>query len=496
MLKQVARIRHMCPAVGAVAVLLLAIAGCGGDDSGPVAPPWEPPAPASGLDATPVSDTTIQLTWEDNASDESGYRITRQEYGGFGPEVVIATLGADASAYTDAGAEPDAVYTYRVEVFNDGGSSNLRETVAASTLPSCVMLYAGIGQPGLGQDGVSQYNAQFYYPIDISFSPEGKLYIVDWNNHRLRTFGARGLTTILGTGILGDAPAGGLATATPVNHPTHITFDSSGGMIVSAWHNSKLIRIDRATGLVSDFCGDGVRRYTGEGMPALTASINLPSSTVFDAQGRLYISDQENQLIRRIELDGTISRVAGYVTPGGLAAQAGFSGDGGPATEAKLFSRGGQAADPQMRLAMGPDGRLYFCDSGNNRVRVIDLTTGIINTYAGSGGLGDFTGDGGPATECEMFMPCDLAFGPDGDLYIADTFNHCIRKVDTETQIVTTVVGVGKARSNAAANGAFDGTGVVPTQARLYRPYGIAFDPKGRLWIADSNNSRILVVRL
>ena len=492
MRKHVSRLIQTVPAL--VGFALLSLAGCGGSD-GPAAPTG-PTAPAdpSGLDAARLSETSIQLTWADNADNETGYRITRQAYGGTGPEVTIATVTANATSYTDALAEPEAVYTYRVRAFNDGGDSALQETAPGSTLASCVMLYAGIGQPGLGHDGVSQYDAQFYYPIDISFSPSGQLYIVDWNNHRIRTFGKQGLATVLGTGILGDAPAGGLGSQTPINHPTHLNFDAAGNLIVSAWHNSKVIEIDKTTGIVSNFVGDGVRRYTGDGLPALQASVNLPSSTAYDAQGRLYISDQENQLIRRLELDGTVSHIAGLVTPGGLAGQSGFSGDGGPATEAMLFSRGGQAADPQMRLTIGPDGRLYVCDSGNNRVRVIDLTTGIINTYAGNGGLGDYNGDGGPATDANMFQPCDVAFGPDGDLYIADTYNQCIRKVDTETHIITTVVGVGKQRSNAVANGPFDGTGVAPTQARLYRPYGIAFDPKGRLWIADSNNSRILVV--
>jgi hypothetical protein len=445
-----------------------------------------PDAP-SGLRAHRLSDTNIALSWRDNANNEAGFRIRRGWNVGEKESPVIAEVPANQVAYTDPNVEQGTSYTYWVRAFNALGESPVYTGAAGSTLPEFISTFAGNGQLGLGEEGVGQFEATFYYPMDLTFRHDDDVpYIADWNNHRVRALDSKGMRTVIGTGMLGDASPGP-ASSVNLNHPTHVTFDGSGGLILSAWHTSKVMRLDLSTDMLENLCGDGVRRYTGDGMPALVASLNLPSSTAFDAQGRLYISDTGNQLIRRIELDGTLSRVVGYVAPGGMTGEAGFSGDGGPATQARIYSRGGAPTDPQSRVTIGPDGRLYFCDSGNNRVRVVDLTTGIIDTYAGNGGLGAFDGDGGPATQAHMFSPCDLAFGADGDLYIADTYNNCIRKVDRHG-IITTVVGQGAQRG-------FEGDGGPPTQAKLYRPYGIAFDAIGDLYIADSFNHRIRVVR-
>ena len=132
----------------------------------------------------------------------------------------------------------------------------------------------------------------FYLPQDLTYGPDGRLYILDWNNHRVRVVAKDRVTTLIGTGELGDAPAG-RAREIGLNHPTHISFDPLGRLILSAWHNSLILRYDFATDYIEPICGTGERTYSGDGGPAAHATVNLPSSTAFDPLGRMYISDQE-----------------------------------------------------------------------------------------------------------------------------------------------------------------------------------------------------------
>ena len=161
--------------------------------------------------------------------------------------------------------------------------------------------------------------------------------------------------------------------------------------------------------------------------------LNLPSSTVFDPSGRMYISDQGNLRIRLVDLNGIISTVAG-------TGREGFAGDGGPATLADLYAPTGDAAQPGGRIAMDSRGNLYIADTFNNRIRMVD-TTGRIGTVAGGGSIGatagTYSGDGVPATQASLSRPSDVVVDAEGNLYIADTGNHCVRKVDTEGTITT-----------------------------------------------------------
>jgi hypothetical protein len=465
--------------------LLLGIAACSNDSEAPQLPAV--PESPSLMQTSRLSDASIQISWTDNASDEDGFRIWREPYGQPQAATKLGEVAANVTTYTDASAAAATTYTYHVRAFNAGGESRLYAGMAGSTLPSFIATYAGAGEAAMGEDGVGPFEAKFYWPKDLTFGPDdGIPYILDWNNHRVRVLDKGGLRTIIGTGELGDGSPGGDPIPSPpwnakeikLNHPTHISFDPQGRLILSAWHNSKIMRMDLATGKIDNFCGDGRRTYAGDGGLAAGASVNLPSSTAWDNQGRMYISDQENQRVRRIELDGTITTVVGT----GIA---GFAGDGGPATQAQIYAQGGQAAEPQSRLAIGPDNNLYIADSANQRVRMVDQN-GIITTVAGRGGAGEFDGDGGPATAAHLFWPADIAFSPEGELYIADTWNDCIRKVD-QSGIITTVAGQGKGRG-------YGGDGGPPTAAMLNRPAGITFDAHGNLYIADTQNHRIRVV--
>jgi sugar lactone lactonase YvrE len=191
----------------------------------------------------------------------------------------------------------------------------------------------------------------------------------------------------------------------------------------------------------------------------------------------LYIADQANQRIRRVDSMGNINTVVGTGMPG-------FSGDGGPALMAQLNNPVGQAAAPAGRIVFDTSGNLYIADTGNHRVRRVDAS-GVITTVAGNGTAGT-SGDGGPATNAQLNAPADVEIGPDGTLYIADTQNSCVRAVGTNGNI-RTVAGICGMRG-------FFGDGGSPTTALLDRPYGVESDSFGNLWISDTYNQRIRLV--
>ena len=341
---------------------------------------------------------------------------------------------------------------------------------------SVILTIAGTGTAGLGADGGAPTEVHFYLPQDLTFGPDGIPYILDWNNHRVRILKDNKVTTVIGTGMLGDAPAG-LAREVSLNHPTHISFDPLGRLILSAWHNSMVMRMDLGTTFIQPICGDGRRSFGGDGGPAGQAILDLPSSTAFDSKGQMYISDQANQRIRLVDVNGVITTAVG-------TGQAGFAGDGGPASEAKISLPGSQSAPPVGRIFVDDQDNLYISDTVNNRIRKVDAN-GVITTVAGSNRQG-FDGDGGLATEAALNWPSDVAIGPDGNLYIADTRNSVIRMVD-QNGIITTFAGKGREPG-------YEGDGGLPAEAKLNRPYGITFDARGNFYIADTHNHVVRMI--
>ncbi len=412
-----------------------------------------------------------------------------------------------------------------------------------ATGPTCtqqagtICTVAGTGTAGLGHDDLAPTEVLLYLPQDVTPSDDGKeLYIADWNNHRIRLVENGKVKTLIGTGYLGDAPDGP-ALGTSLNHPTHIAFSPTGKLIVSAWHNSKVLEVDLTSNTLKAICGTGARSYGGDGGPADKAVLDLPVAVDYDSQGRMVISDQANQRIRRVEKDGTIDTIAGpakdfvpdgfeKVTPEGAAPKLckkptdpaapaptdsrladgsvnnaclpqsvfpqGFSGDGGPAKGAMMSQSFGQSAPPSGRLEIGPDDTIYFADTFNHRVRAIDAE-GMIRTFAGSGPAtfdatyaGGYEGDGGPAVSAKLKYPVDVAVSDSGKVFIADKENSCVRVVGTDG-IIDTFAGVCGQRK-------FGGDGGAANAAFLNRPYGVALDGLGNLYIADTHNHRIRVV--
>lgn len=351
-----------------------------------------------------------------------------------------------------------------------------------------ICTWAGTGEAAYDGDGHALLASDFYWPIDLTFTEAGDAYILDWNNHRVRRVTAAGtLETVIGTDFVGDGPedksdltpAGADGTAVTLNHPTQLLPLPDGSMLLVSWHNHKLRRYDPATGKVRVTCG-GPAGFAGDGGPATKALLDQPIQAALAKDGALFILDQRNQIIRRIGTDDVVSTVAG--TP----KQKGYEGDDGPPLRAKMQQPFGTNPQPGGGLAIDGEGRIYFADVLNHRVRRVDLDKDLIETVAGTGDAG-YGGDGGKATEAKLNNPRKLAFGPDGRLYIADERNHRVRALDLKSGLIDTVAGNGTA--------AFSGDGGPATAAALNRPTGFAFHD-GFLYIADSENHRIRRVRL
>lgn len=345
-----------------------------------------------------------------------------------------------------------------------------------SALDGCPALaidtVVGSGAAGLNGDGLSGRDTALYLPQDATLSPSGELYFADWNNHRVRRVHNGVVETVAGTGNLGDAPDGP-ALYSSLNHPTNLCFDAAGDILMAAWHNSLVKRLDMESGAFVNVAGTGGRSFGGDGGPANSAILDLPSSVVVRSTGEVVISDQANFRIREVKLDGTIVTLCG-------SGRKGYAGDGGPCAVAELSSPVGQAAPPAGRIAIDSEDRIYIADTGNHVVRRVEVD-GTINTIVGTGEAG-FSGDGGPAVAAQLDTPSDVAVGSNGVVYIADTMNHSVRMVTTDG-VITTIAG-------SSLRG-YAGDGGPAADALLDRPYGIEVAPDGDVWVADTHNHRI-----
>jgi adhesin/invasin len=391
--------------------------------------------------------------------------------------------------------------------------------------PGTICTIAGTGEELNAPDVVAALDATFDQPQDVIVAPDGTLWIVDFNFYKIRSLGDDGMVRLVMGTVFGDSPRSEGQAATHAleakfNHFTTLVFHE-GAAYIAAWHNRDIKKLDLATMMVTDVVGvSAAEQYTGDGGPAHLAAADLPSGLDFDPQGRLVWMDQANQVIRRVNRDGNVERICGQciagenITPcatgevpqqcpnmnktvcGGNFAlcgefcSPGFGGDGGPAVNARIAQAFGQSTDPGGRIAYVGN-VLYFADRDNNRIRKID-ENGIITTIAGNGDNG-YSGDGGPATEARLNHPIDLEAAPDGSLFVADTANNCIRKIDP-AGIISTVAGR-CTETFAPASGDFAGDGGPATEALLNWPYGIELDGN-KLYIADSYNHRIRVVNL
>jgi len=319
-------------------------------------------------------------------------------------------------------------------------------------------------------DGGPATEANLFMPTGAAIDACGNLYVADNYRHRVRKMDADGIiTTIAGNGDGGYSGDGGLATEAQFYYPSGIAVDTLGNLYIADSGNYRVRKVD-ANGIISTLAGNGIEGYGGDGGPATQARLDYPSDVAVDALGNVYIADSYNNRIRKVDMNGIISTFAGS----GIA---GYSGDGGPAIQAQIAGPAGVALDSS--------GNVYIADHNNQRIRKVD-TNGIISTVVGNGDEG-YSGDGGPATEAQLQVPLDVAIDVSGNLYIADYYNDCIRKVD-KNGIITTVAGGGTPPDPGLE---FWGDGGPATQAVLRLPQGIAVDASGNLYIADTDNNRI-----
>ena len=382
---------------------------------------------------------------------------------------------------------------------DDSGTGPPDDGLPDEPAPGQIQTWSGNGFIGFDGDGKKLLNTSFYQPIDLLFANNGTPYVLDWNNHRVRQVQTDGtFETIMGNEILGDGPydlsdltpPGTQGTSIQLNHPTDMLEMPDGRFIVTCWHNHKLRIWDPTTGLAYVMVGRGAG-FTGDGLPVdANTKVNQVASSVFDTNGSTYCLDQRNQRIRRIDNAGVITTVVGSATDGPDGdpfPDQGFEGDGGSPLLAKMSQPTGSNPSPGGSVALDAQGRLYFSDTLNHRVRRVDFGLDLIETVVGNGSA-TFGGDGGLGVDASINNPRDIEIGPDGRVYIADELNHRIRRFDPVTGIITTVAGTGV--------NAFSGDEGPAIAAQLNHPTGIAFDANGWLYIADQYNHRIRRVNL
>ncbi len=280
-----------------------------------------------------------------------------------------------------------------------------------------------------------------------------------------------GVTTCAGTpGVAGFEGDGGPASKAKLRFPTSVDVGPDGSVYIADAANHRIRRV-LPGGTIESIAGTGEPGFSGDNGPAIRAQLNHPYGIRVAPDGTLYISDQRNHRIRRIFADGTIKTIAGNGVPA-------FAGDGGPATAASLWF--------PDDVAVTKDGSIFIADSNNQRIRQVDCA-GLISTVAGTGkirynGEGDFSGDGGKATEASLFVPASLAVSADGSIVFGDLRNHAVRRVDP-AGIVSTMIGLGRR--------GYNGDQLTGTTTLISEPGGVAVAPDGAVWFTDGGNSLV-----
>jgi DNA-binding beta-propeller fold protein YncE len=277
------------------------------------------------------------------------------------------------------------------------------------------------------------------------------------------------VSVVAGTGEAGYSGDGAPAIQARLNNPFDLAFSPDGGLVFSDTFNHVLRRIDAVTGVISTIAGTGEKGFSGDGGMATGARLNEPYGVVVDRAGRVFFADRLNGRVRVVGADGVISTLAGDGS--GVS-----SGDGGLATRAGLVEPNG--------LALSSDGSaLFIADVAGHRVRVVDLATGVIDTFAGTG-EGRHDGDGGLAQDAAIFGARAVAFAPDGSLYVMERQGSCIRRI--RDGVIETVAGTG--------GRGYSGDGGDARDAVFDRPKEMAVDRVGNVFVVDTENNAIRMI--
>lgn len=486
-------------------------------------------------DIAQSSDGTIYFT------EQNGYNLVRKIVDN---KIYTVTGKGGNSPLGDCGYAKDAYlykpYSIAFDTYDnlyiaDEYNHKIRKIEA---LTEFIITVAGTGVPGYNGDGILGTSAMLNHPTGLAIGTDNILHIVDRYNQRIRWMDLEEpkkptnfpdldmgiIDTIAGTGVYGFNGDGPDARLVQLNYPGGITLDSMGNLIIADRSNHRVRKVFADWSILTIAGKMANRGYSGDGGQATDAQLNFPTDVALDATGNLYITDQYNHVVRRVAPNGIITTIAGNGT-------AGYNGDGIQATSAQLnypdsvivygdilyisdssnnrvrsvnlltgvidtvagnglTGQGAENVDAKTTPLAGPrglavasDGTLYIAAYGQGKVRKVD-TLGIITTFAGSS-LSGYAGDGGPATSAKLKQPADVALGPGGVLYIADYGNHRIRVVDA-LGIINTFAGTGVA-------GYFGDEGLA-TFAQLNYPIGVAVNSSGDLFISDRLNHAIRAV--
>lgn len=293
-------------------------------------------------------------------------------------------------------------------------ADNVNYRVHTINTSGIIYTIAGNGYDGFSGDGGQATAAELDYPTGVTTDLSGNVYISDEYNQRVRSVNSSGIIiTFAGdTTVGGFSGDGGPATAAELYYPIGLDFDSVTGSVYIADAGNNRIRIVNSSGIISTIAGISIGGYSGDGGPATAAELAFPAGVIIDSVGNIYIADESNNVVRKINTSGIISTIAGNGTSG-------YSGDSGPATAAELYY--------PYSLAIDKSGDIFIADNLNTVIRKVD-PTGVITTYAGDAVKG-FSGDGGFADIAELHGPNGITIDTAGNLYVVDNFNNRIRKI-------------------------------------------------------------------
>jgi streptogramin lyase len=335
-----------------------------------------------------------------------------------------------------------------------------------------VSTFAGTGAKGFSGDGGPADKAQLNNPFAVARGPDGFIYMCDVDNHRVRRVAKDGtISTFAGNGKKAYAGDGGPAIQASLNQPYELAWDNAGNLYFVEIGNHVVRKVDAKTGTISTVAGTGKAGFSGDGGPATKAQMSAPHSLAFDPQGDILVCDILNHRVRKIDIKtGTISTWAGN-------GEKKTSPDGTPI--------GNSSLNGPRALAFANDGTLWLALREGNAVLKLDPKAGILKRVAGTGKSG-FTGNGGPALSATLSGPKGVSLDSKGNIYLADTESHSIRMINISKNTIELLVGDGKKA---------DGPDGDPLKCRLARPHGVFVDKDDSVFIGDSENHRVRLLK-
>jgi len=438
------------------------------------------------LSATPITQT---LTYSfNNLSTVPSFSLTwNRDFQAATPSCTVAATTTNCTIIVTFNPLRPGLRQDAITVKDQAGNLLAATPLTGTGTSSLIALYPGIistlagNGTGSYQDSTNPAQVEFWNPESVALDGSAQfLYVADSINGVIRkiTLATGATTTVAGNGTDAYSGDNGPAINASLNTPTGIALDATGNLYIADQGNNVVRRVDAVTQIITTIAGGSLTPSgtdsLGDGGPATSAILYGPQSVAVDASGNLYIADAYDQLVRKVNtVTGIITAVAG----GGIAPGTDGYGNGQLATNVELVNPSGVALDSA--------GNLYIADTGNNMIRRVDATTGIVTDVAGTGEWG-YSGDSGLATNATFASPQSLALDAANNIYVADYGNNAVRQITAASQNVFTVAGRGST--------GYSGDGGNPTLAFLTTPMGIAVDESGNLYIGDAGNNVIRLV--